>query len=388
MKSRKRTLILGLTVLLLAITATITAAMMIPSADELLTQSLETLETITDGRAVIEVTAELPDETHTGTFAVWGKLDVGPNGEPAGRVEVLAASVPELVGVTAVTDGTQFWLYDPNKNIVVVGKAEEMAAVMAEKMAEHEGEFDVPHDFDPETADIPETPAEAVAKLLEYVTAERDGTEEVAGTNAYRLRLVPIPEQMPDEARATGGFINLWLRTSDQLPLAVEYAEGAVGYGKIEATEAEINTGLDASIFTFDIPAGAEVVQAVDLLEQMEAMKEAANAEADFEALTPAELPDSAQMAGIQSIGGAIVQRYSLGDGRTFVVAQGQTMPLDAPAEATQSETVTVRGVEGTLFSNDDGSRTLLAWEEDGFVFVIGGDVTPEQALAVAESLR
>ncbi len=388
MKSRKRTLTLVLTVLLLAVTVTITAALMIPSAEELLTQSMETLETIRDGRAIIEVTAELPDETYTGTFAVWGKLDVGPNGEPAGRVEALAASVAELVGVTAVTDGEQFWLYDPNRNMVVVGDVEEMTAVLAEKMAEHEDQFPMPHDFDPESADIPQTPAEGAAKLLEYVTAERNGSEEVAGTDAYRLRLVPIPEQMPDEVRMAGGFINLWLRAGDRLPLAVEYAEGAVGYGKIEATEIEINSGLDESVFTFDIPEGAEVIQAVDLLAQMEAMKADAVAEADFEALTPADLPESAALAGIQSIGGAVVQRYNLADGRSFVVAQGQSMPLEAPAEAAQSEKVTVRGVDGTLFSNDDGSRALLTWDEDGFVFVVGGDVTPAQALAMAESLK
>ncbi|MFQ5419330.1 MAG: DUF4367 domain-containing protein, partial [Anaerolineae bacterium] len=195
-------------------------------------------------------------------------------------------------------------------------------------------------------------------------------------------------DQMPEEVRAAGGFVNVWLRASDQLPLAVEYAEGAVGYGKIEATEAEINTELDESLFTFDIPEGTEVIQAADLLAQMEAMQSAPEGTADFTAMTPAAMPDGAELGSIQTIGGAVVQRYNWGDGRTFYIAQGQSMPLDAPAEATQSETVTVRGIEGTLFSDEDGSRTLLAWEEDGFVFVVGGDMTPEQALAVAESLQ
>ena len=98
-----------------------------------MTQSLETLETITDGHAVIEATVELPNETMSGTVEVWGKLNVGPNGEPALRVEILAADEAELVGLTAVTDGSQFWLYEPNRNTVITGQAEEMATILSER---------------------------------------------------------------------------------------------------------------------------------------------------------------------------------------------------------------------------------------------------------------
>jgi hypothetical protein len=63
-------------------------------------------------------------------------------------------------------------------------------------------------------------------------------------------------------------------------------------------------------------------------------------------------------------------------------------MPLDPPAEATRSETVTVRGIEGRLFTNDTETRSLLAWNEDSISYLIGGDLTPEQALAIAESLQ
>jgi hypothetical protein len=39
-------------------------------------------------------------------------LNVGPNGEPAFRLTVLSASEPRLAGLTAVSDGVQFWLYN------------------------------------------------------------------------------------------------------------------------------------------------------------------------------------------------------------------------------------------------------------------------------------
>jgi hypothetical protein len=192
---------------------------------------------------------------------------------------------------------------------------------------------------------------------------------------------------MPEEVRLAGGFVNLWLRSSDELPLAVEYAESALGYAKAEATLAEINIELDSALFTFEIPEGAEVIQATDLLAQMEAMDEAA-APPDFTILAPTNLPEGATAAASQFVGGAVVQRFDLAEGRSFYVAQGAAMPLDAPAEATDRESVTVRGVEGVLFRNDAGSRTLLAWREGEVSFVIGGDLTPEQALAVAESLQ
>jgi outer membrane lipoprotein-sorting protein len=363
------------------------AAVIIPSADELLTQSLETLETVTDGHAIVEATAELPEKTVSGTFEVWGKFSADPDGRPSVRVEVLTASEAELVGLTAVSDGTQSWLYNPNRNTVVVGQAEELAPLLVEKFAGYEGEWGHGGDFDPETADIPETPAEAVAKMLEYFTAERNGQEEVAGTDAYLLRLIPIPEQMPDEFRVAGGYINLWLRTGDKLPLAAEYAEGALGYGKVQATLAEINTGLDDSIFTFVIPEGVEVIEATELVAELGALEHSSEA-VDFETLTPTDLPEETIVAETQQIGGAVIQRYNLPEGRSFVVAQGPSMPLDVPAEATSTETVIVRGVEGTLYGNDEDTRALLTWSEGEVSFLVGGDLSAEQAAAIAESLQ
>lgn len=406
MKTSKRTTIILLTLLLLVASVGITAAMMIPSADELLTQSLETLETITDGRAVIDVQADLPDQSLSGSLAVWGKLNMGPNGEPGLRMEVLAASEAEFVGLTAVTNGSEFWLYHPASNTVVTGTAAEMATLLADKMAEREGEFPHgegipeeylpdgfdPESFNPEEMDVPETPAEAVAKLLEYFTAERIGTVEMAGTRAYQLRLIPIPEKMPDEVRAAGGYLNVWLRSSDQLPLGVAYAQGSLGSGSITASLAEINTGLDDAIFTFDIPAGAEVIPAVDLLEMAEAAYADKAAEAAslpvFTPLAPSFVPNGARLAESGDMRGAAVQRFTLPEGKTFVVAQGPSLPIDVPAEATRQETVTVRGVDGILFSDEAGGRSLLTWTEGEFTFWVGGDIAPDDALAVAESLQ
>lgn len=391
MKTKKRMSIIAFLIALLVASAGLAAAMIIPSADELLTRSVETLETITSGHAVVEATVDLPDQSLSSTFEIWGKLDAGPDGEPAFRLEVQEVSGSEMAGVIAVTDGSQFWLYSPNRETVIVGTAKELAPILAEKLAEYAaeypGEWDHGGDYSLENMEEHDNPADAVAKLLEYFTAERAGQEPIGSNEAYRLRLIPIAEKMPDEFRAVGGFINLWVRTNDQLPLAAEYAESALGYARVQATSVEINTDLDDALFTFVIPEGTEVIQAGDLLREYDKMGLPVDP-VDLEFLTPDQLPQEAVAAEPQQIAGAVVQRFNMPGDQSFVIAQGAAMPLDPPQGAAAPEDVMVRGVEGALFTNSEATRTLLAWSEGDIFFLVGGDLSPEQALAIAESLQ
>jgi len=387
MKLKQRTIVIIGVLLLLSASVGLVAAMMIPSAEELLTDSLETLETVTTGYAEFSVDVEMPENAFNGTFEGWAKRDVGPNGEPAMRFVVLASDREELVGLTFVTDGYQSWLYSPDKNSVIIGQADEVAPILADRLAQYEGQWQYEHEFDHETTAMPETPDEFVAKLSEYFTIERNGTDQIGEYEANALRLVPIADQMPEEFRLAGGYLNLWLRTSDQLPLAAEYAEGAAGDFNIQANAIEINQPIEDSIFSFTIPEGAEVIQATELLSQMEALQESIDPE-EAGALIPAELPDGAQMAGTEQLGTAIVQRFNLLGDLSFVIAQGTSLPQDVPAEATSSQSVTVRGVDGMLHTNDEANRTLLIWQEGDQFVLIGGDSSPQQALALAESLQ
>ncbi len=387
MKTKNRVIIIAFLIVLLVASVGLAAATMIPSADEFLIRSVETLETITSGHAVLEATVDLPDQSLSSTFEIWGKLDAGPGGEPAFRMEVQEASESEMAGVIAVTDGSQFWLYSPNRETVIVGTTKELAPILAEKLAEYAGEWDRGGAYSLENMEEHDNPADAVAKLLEYFTAERAGQETIGSNEAYRLRLVPIAEKMPDEFRAVGGFVNLWVRTQDQLPLAAEYAESAFGYARVQATSVEINTDLDDALFTFVIPEGTEVIQAGDLLREYDKIGLQADP-VDLEFLTPGQLPQEAVAAEPQQIAGAVVQRFNMPGDQSFVIAQGAAMPLDPPQGAAAPEDVMVRGVEGALFTNSEATRTLLAWSEGDIFFLVGGDLSPEQALAIAESLQ
>ena len=374
--------------LLILVSGAVAAFALQPSAADLLTQSIETLQTVTDGHAIVEFEATTPEQSGSGTVEVWGMLDAGPNGEPAFRVEVLETSLEMGAGVTAVADGTTFWLYNPDENKVLTGTYEEAVMMLMERYAEHDFAGEMPHEFDPEDMDHPETPEEAVEKLLEYFNAERVGltSEDVAGVGAYQVRLIPIPEQMPEEVRAVGGLINVWIAAESKAPLAAEYTGGNMGSGRVAATTLEFNQGIDPAVFTFAIPDGAEVVTLAELAAAMEAKMAEMDTAVDFEALTPTDLPADARLVETTSVRGTAVQRYNLPDGGSFIVAQGPAGFEYAP-EGVESA-VNVRGVAGLLYSDAGGGRSLLTWTEGEMSFWIGGDLTGEQALAIAESLQ
>jgi hypothetical protein len=95
-------------------------------------------------------------------------------------------------------------------------------------------------------------------------------------------------------------------------------------------------------------------------------------------------VPDEATLRETTNVRGAIVGRYGLPNGRSFTIAQGRTAVNLTPEEGGQA--VTVRGVSGMLYTED--GRTLLNWSEGEIQYWIGGDLTGEEALAIAESLQ
>ncbi len=364
---RNRKIYVVLAVIVLIASVALVAFALQPSAKDLMVQAIETMKTTTDGHAVATFSMTMPEESATGTLEVWGKFSEDPETPPSFRVEVLDASEPDMVGITAVSDGNNFWMWNPSENKVLVGTAQEAADMMAEQMAGKEFEHE---EYNPEEMDHPETPEEAVDKLLEYFTAERIADQQIGDTNAHGLRLIPIPEQMPDEVRAAGGFIRAYVRPQDGAPLAVEYAEGMMGSGSATASLLEINQGVDDSLFTFTIPAGAEIVTLADLKPEELTAEQAA----ELNILSPASLPEDASYVGTTSMRGAIVQRFNRADGSSFTVSQG---PANAVSERGDTGTaVTVRGVEGTLFTSDEGDQALLTWSDGDTTFWVGGNVT------------
>ncbi len=373
-KKRNVWLVAGGVILLAALVSAF--VIMQPSAKDILTQTLETSKTIEDAHAILNISVDSPEEKASATVEVWGRHE--EEGPGAFRLEVIETDKEEAVGGIIVSDGETVWAYSPAKGKVFTGTAEEAKAAMEEKQPMGE-------EFDKEEFEHPENAEEAVEKLLEYFEAQRTGTETIADANAYQLELKPIPEQMPAEYTAVGGLLNLWIDQSRSVPLAVAYTGGSMGEIRITALELEINQGVDEALFSFEIPDGVVVVGFADMKPESLSLDEAA-ASAEFEFLTPDTVPDGATLIEVFDVKGMIVQQYTLPEGGSFTVAQGQTDEAKKPS--TEEQAVEVRGVAGSLFVSEENDKVLLSWTEGEVSFYVAGNLTAEQALEIAESLK
>lgn len=350
-----------------------------PSAEDLLIQTIESMKTITDAHAIVEFNLDMAEQQGSGTVETWIR-----KGEEGFRVEVLETSEEKAVGAVVVSDGETIWAYDPSENKVLVGTPEEAMDMLksSNMLAEKQLEMGVDQSSDFEH---PESAEEAVQLLMEYFKVDNTGTETVGSEAAYLLKLVPIPDQMPDEYIAVGGFINLWIDKARSVPLAIEYTGGTLGEVSVSVISLELNTGLEDSLFAFDIPPGAEVMGFADLAPQSVSLDEA-TASAEFEILAPMETPEGATLVDILKVQGAIIQRYTLPDGGSFTIAQG--MSEQTPSLSDESKSIEVRGVTGRLYVDEDGSRVLLTWAEGDLFYSIAGDLSADQAILIAESMQ
>jgi outer membrane lipoprotein-sorting protein len=379
--SNKRTWsIIGIVILLSALLVGFFSLQ--PSAEDILLQTIESMESITDVHAVVQFNLDTVELELSGTIEVWGRK--GENGPGAFRMEVLESSDEEFTGALIVSDGETLWAYDPNENKALIGTYDEAIEMIKESEAFAEKEYDM-GGFDKGEYEPPESAEEAIQQLKEYVNIDNMGTETIGESSTYLLKFVPIAEQMPSEFIAIGGYLNLWIDKARSVPLAVEYTGSTMGEVSVTVASLELNTGLVDALFTFEAPPGTEVMTFADIVPQSVSIEEAASS-TEFKIMAPTEIPEGATLVDILEIKGAIVQRYTLPEGGSFTIAQGTT--VESTPLSTEAESVEVRGVVGSMYVDEDGSRVLLTWEETDLVYLIAGNLTPDQAIIIAESLQ
>ncbi|MBT3224194.1 MAG: hypothetical protein HN348_34435, partial [Proteobacteria bacterium] len=117
---------------------------------------------------------------------------------------------------------------------------------------------------------------------------------------------------------------------------------------------------------------------------------EEAGETAQFDFLTPADIPSGATLVDILEVQGTLVQRYTLPEGGSFTIAQGLAGegPSDMRTPSSESQSLDLRGTTGQLFESQSGDQVLLTWSEGELFFSVAGDLTAEQALAITESLE
>jgi outer membrane lipoprotein-sorting protein len=392
--NRKRNLWIFIGIVIIAAALVSGFILMQPSAQDILVQTLETAKTIQDGHAIVAIDLETVEEDASGTIEIWAaKAEDSDDQHQHGafRMEVLETNQEKAQGAVIVSDGETLWAYSPSENKVFVGTPEEAQAFVTENESMM-AEFGKAHeDYEGKKADYdhPETAEEAVARLLEYFNVSKAGSEDFASETTNQLIMEPIAEQMPEEYIAVGGILNLWVGQDSNLPLAVSYTGGSMGEFSAKILEYQINAGIDEVLFTFDIPAGAEVVTFSDLEPQSLTLEEAV-ANAEFDLLTPMQLPEGATLVDIQDVRGAIVRRYTLPDGGSFTIAQAvfNENSDEFSTPSSDSQTVEVRGTAGSIRISEDSTQVLLTWTEGELVYLIAGDLTPEAAMLVTDSLQ
>jgi outer membrane lipoprotein-sorting protein len=341
------------------------------TAEEIVERMRETLDTTRDAHAVLVADAQVQGMALALSAEVWEQT---PN---RFRIEVLDASLPEFDGMVMVVDGEQAWLYEPASNRVRVGEAGVMDVPLPQEMLGHL--------------------QEVIQGVLDASDVELVGEDTVAGHEAYTLVLTPKEGEDVPQVIPAGGEATVWVDKEEGYVLKAEFDSEALGRGSLEVQSFELNPGLPDELFAFEIPDGAEVIEVTGSMSAPLTLDEARE-RVDFQLLVPAHLPDGATLIEVAWIGDAldpeydaIVLQYDLAPGASFAVMQAFPAPQaeeQAGAPGVDRTEITVRGHQGWLVTHERLDRRFVTWTENGVHINIGGQISEEELLKVAESLE
>jgi outer membrane lipoprotein-sorting protein len=329
------------------------------TAEEIVAKMRETLDTTKDAHAVLSANVNAQGTKISATAEVWEKA---PNKV---RVQVLQASEPDLEGVLAVSDGQQAWYYEPAKNRVQVAPAGQIEMPLPQQLL---GSMQ-----------------KAIQQVLDASNVEFAGQETVLGREAYKLVLSP-KEGASQELYPGNGTATLWVDKQQWFVLKAAYQADAFGQGSMEVQSFELNPGLADDLFQFTAPEGAEVEVVKIATPEPLTLEEAAK-QAAFPLLLPEYVPEGATLVEVLKWGDAIVLRYDRPPQGAFTIMQGLTAPMAMP-EGGPSQQTAVRGHDATLVTDEAEGISFLSWDENGVLVAIAGDLDPDEATKVAESLR
>ena len=327
-----------------------------PTAQEIVAKLQEVEASTEDAHAILEFSAKGQGTDQDLLVEVWEKR---PN---KFRAEVLEANDSELVGATSVTDGQQFWMYEPGKNEVVVGEVGP----------------DEPSSFRWAIQDM----EDMIQQALDATDVKLAGEEDVAGVATYKLELTP--REGDETFLPAGSKATLWVDQERWIVLQAYFSGGIAGEGWMRVRSFELNTGIAEDRFQFQIPEGAKVTNAEDKRPQHLTLDEA-RAQANFALLVPTYVPEGVTLIDVLTMGEAFILHYDHST-TSFSVIQGFSDGVrEAPTG--QKTEVTVRGQTANLIADSLGNN-FLTWVEDGVTITIAGHISQDEILKVAESLQ
>ena len=342
---------------LVALSLLMAACQSQPSVEEIVAKMKEVEASTDDAHGMLELSIDALGMDQEMVVEVWEKA---PNKT---RAEMLESSRSEFEGSVVVSDGQQVWVYMPEENKVVVGE------------------------IGPGEPSSPRYAIEMMEKAIQYVADTSNvrlvGEEEVAGVPTYKLEFTP---KEGDEAfLPAGSTATLWVDQERWVVLQAHLIGDAIGEGRMRVRSFEVNTGLADELFVFEVPEGADV-ETAESREPVPLTLDEARSEAPF-LLVPDYVPDGATLVQVFRVGEAYVLHYDDRIDTAFSVVQGPALsPEDVPLG--KSSQLTVRGQQATLITNEVSGNSFLTWEEGALTITIAGQVSVDQVLNVAESLR
>jgi len=328
-----------------------------PSVEEIVAKMKEVEASTNDAHGVVEFSIRGLGEDQEIVAEVWEKRP------SMTRVELLESSMAEFGGAILVSDGTQVWVYFPEENRVVV------------------------EEIGPEEPSGPRQLMNMMEEIIQRVVDTSEvrliGEEEVAGVATYKLEFTAKDGDealLPADSTAT-----LWVDQERWVVLQAHFLGDPVGEAWMRVRSFEVNTGLGADLFVFEVPEGAHVEEA-ESRHPVPLTLDEAQAEAEF-LLVPAYVPDGATLVGVFAVDGGYVLHYDHQVDTSFTIVQTPWAPTEETHLGRISE-VTVRGQEATLITDEVAGNSFLTWDEDGITVTIAGRIAADEIVRVAESLQ
>ncbi|MDY7039746.1 MAG: hypothetical protein SVX38_02655 [Chloroflexota bacterium] len=321
-----------------------------PSPDEIVRQMQGTLSSAGGRHLLLDVTPDAAVWPDTLTMEVWEK------GTDHRRIEVLQATEVPWAGMVMTINGTEAWLYDPNRQELTTGTPDTVRLPVVQDVVFSAQELIL-------TADA------GRAKLL--------GSEQLNGSQTYKLGLT-----LPD-----GGQATIWVDSQTWAARKVAFHSEFFGYGTVDVLTSEVNVDIPDSFFEPDVPEGTRLVD-LNVVETPSPSPsislEEVQLQATFPLLVPKYLPPGTTLSHATLVSGTVVLSYGPTP-NSFTLVQGPSVgPMPALDTA---RTVILRGRQGTIII-EEGQGLFLTWEENGVNVSVAGPLPEAEALHIAEALH